>query len=396
MLMFDLEKILKDTLKEKRRKTVNTSIGRPLSEILPGEFLNASQTVYRAEYKYPLPHVYGSRQLSSFAIPEVIARWAGIEKDVNVCDLLFYDTETTGLSHGVGTWVFLTGIGWFEGDQFIIRQYFMLDPGTEDEYLAALAEEFSKLPIPVSFNGRSYDANLLNTRCIMNSRQTIFRGEPDIDLLYISRRLWRRELGKCNLGFLEEKLLGIKRNPAEDLPSEDIPALYYEYLETGDSELLDRVFKHNLSDILSMPSLFALIAEAINNPDHPGIDQSGLARLYRDLGYEAEAEACFQKGLNGNNAELCRAQLSFFYKRQNRWPEAIALWKEAAATEIYALIELAKQAEHKDKDFPLALNWTQQALELVFDSDFTDGKIIAALQKRLNRIKKKIERYLAP
>ena len=394
--MFDLEKILKDTLKEKRRKTVSSVHAKPLSEILSGEFINAAQTVYRAEYKYDLPHAYGSGQLDRFTVPDVIACWAGLEKKVNLNDLIFYDTETTGLSGGVGTWAFLTGLGWFQGEQFIIRQYFMLDPGAEDEYLKELAVEFARLPIPVSFNGRSYDANLLNTRCIMNGRQPIFTGEPDIDLLYLSRRLWRRALGRCNLGYLEEQLLGIKRDPAADLPSEDIPELYYEYLETGDAGLLDRVFKHNLSDILSMPVLFALISEVISNPDPQGIDESALARLFRDLGYEAEAEDCFKKGLCGNNADLCRAQLSFFYKRRNRLPEAIALWKEAAGTEIYALIELAKQAEHKAKDFPAALAWTQQALILVFDSDYADGKLIAALQKRLNRIKKKIERYLAP
>ncbi|MDP8322636.1 MAG: ribonuclease H-like domain-containing protein [Candidatus Stygibacter australis] len=392
--MFDLEKILKDTLKDKRINSIKDEDARELSEILPGEYLNKSKTVYRAEFIYRLPLSYGTRELSRFDIPEVILSWAGMDNPVQINNLLFYDTETTGLSGGVGTWAFLTGIGRFESDQFIVRQYFMLDPGSEDEYLSELAKEFTEDIIPVSFNGRSYDSNLLNSRCIMNEMKPFLINQKDIDLLYLARRLWRKELGRCNLGYLEEQLLGIARDPADDLPSEDIPELYFEYLETGNAELMHKVFKHNVSDILSMPVLFALIVEVINSEDPQSIDHSALARLYRDLGYEKEAEACFKKGLTGNNTVICRAQLSFLYKRQNRLPEAIALWQAAAESEIYALIELAKHAEHKVKDFQSALNWTQQAMKLAYENEFVDGRQIFELQKRLNRIKQKIERSI--
>lgn len=392
--MFDLEKILKDTLKEKRVMAVEKQDHQKLSEILAGEFVNKSQTVYRVEYQYPLPVTYGNKELSSFDIPEIILSWAGIDKPVEINKLLFYDTETTGLSGGVGTWAFLCGLGRFEPDQFIVTQYFMLDPGSEDEYLGELAKEFTEDIIPVSFNGRSFDANLLNSRCIMNEIQPFLRSQQDIDLLYLARRLWRKELGRCNLGYLEEQLMGISRDPAEDLPSEEIPELYFEFLESGNAGLMAKVFKHNVSDILSMPVLFAMIAEVINSQERKGIDESALARLYRDLGYEIEAEECYKTGLSGKNAADCRTQLSFLYKRQNRLIEAIALWQEAADTEIYALIELAKQAEHKDKDFMAAHNWTQQAITLVYEQEFVDGRQIIDLQKRLNRILKKIERNI--
>ena len=392
--MFDLEKILKDTLKDKRINSIKDEDSRKLSEILPGEYLNKSKTVYRAEFLYQLPLTYGTRELSGFDIPEVILSWAGIDNPVQLNNLLFYDTETTGLSGGVGTWAFLTGIGRFESDQFIVRQYFMLDPGSEDEYLSELAKEFTEDIIPVSFNGRSYDSNLLNSRCIMNEMKPFLINQKDIDLLYLARRLWRKGLGRCNLGYLEEQLLGIIREEADDLPSEDIPELYFEYLETGNAELMDKVFKHNVSDILSMPVLFGLISEVIISDDSKGIDHSALARLYRDLGYENEAEACFKKGLTGDNAAICHFHLSFLYKRQNRLPEAITLWQAVADSEIYALIELAKQAEHKDKDFQSALNWTQQAMKLAYEMEFVDGRQIFELQKRLNRIRQKIERNI--
>ncbi len=392
--MFDLEKILKDTLEAKRHKQTGAIAGRQLREILAGEFIDGEEKVFKAEYKYQLPYGHGNLWLTKFSIPEVIRNWAGIDKEIKVEDLLFYDTETTGLSGGVGTWVFLTGFGWFEGDEFVIRQYFMLDPGGEEAYLEALAAEFEQRDIPVSFNGRSYDANLINTRFIMNGKAAILTGRSDIDLLYLSRRLWRRELGKCNLSYLEEQLLGLTRNIEEDIPSEDIPGLYFDYLESGEAELLAKVFTHNRTDILSLPVLFALIAEILCAEKVTGVDESGLARLFRDHGFESEAEEYYKKGLAGNNASLCRCQLSFFYKRRGRIEEAKVLWLQDALTEIYALVELAKLAEHKEKDLSAAGKWTELALELVWKSEFINGKLVAELQKRLNRIEKKIEHSL--
>ena len=40
---------------------------------------------------------------------------------------LILDTETTGLAGGTGTYVFLVGVGFFDGDEFEVRQYFMRD-----------------------------------------------------------------------------------------------------------------------------------------------------------------------------------------------------------------------------------------------------------------------------
>ena len=50
--------------------------------------------------------------------------------------LVYLDTETTGLSGGTGTYAFLVGVGFFDGEAFEIRQYFMRDL---DEALAAVA-----------------------------------------------------------------------------------------------------------------------------------------------------------------------------------------------------------------------------------------------------------------
>ena len=89
--MFDLEKILKDTLEAKRHKQTGAIAGRQLPEILAGEYIDAEEKVFRAEYKYQLPYNYGNSQLTEFSIPEVIKNWAGIKTEIAVEDLLFYD-----------------------------------------------------------------------------------------------------------------------------------------------------------------------------------------------------------------------------------------------------------------------------------------------------------------
>src|SRR5512136_187707 len=42
-------------------------------------------------------------------------------------DALFLDTETTGLAGGTGTFAFLIGLGWFEGETFVVCQLFARD-----------------------------------------------------------------------------------------------------------------------------------------------------------------------------------------------------------------------------------------------------------------------------
>src|SRR5260370_41692128 len=52
--------------------------------------------------------------------------------------LIYLDTETTGLSGGTGTYAFLVGVGFFDGETFEIRQYFMRDLDDEPPRPAAL------------------------------------------------------------------------------------------------------------------------------------------------------------------------------------------------------------------------------------------------------------------
>ena len=77
---------------------------------------------------------------------------------------LFLDTETTGLAGGTGTYAFLVGLAWWEGGGLEVEQLFMRDYSEERSLLAALAERLAERPVLVTFNGKSFDWPLLETR----------------------------------------------------------------------------------------------------------------------------------------------------------------------------------------------------------------------------------------
>src|SRR5213596_3058859 len=78
---------------------------------------------------------------------------------------IFFDLETTGLSGGAGTQAFLVGCGRFEDDgAFTTRQFLQTRGADERTLLATVRAELARAGAIVSFNGKSFDAPLLETR----------------------------------------------------------------------------------------------------------------------------------------------------------------------------------------------------------------------------------------
>src|SRR5204863_391574 len=115
----------------------------PIERVVGGEVVDTgagSLLVVRREY--PLAHRHGRVPLDGVrrAPLDVLARVARVEGDGLAAErLLFLDTETTGLAGGTGTYAFLVGAGWIEGDAFVVTQHFMRDLDEEPALLAALA-----------------------------------------------------------------------------------------------------------------------------------------------------------------------------------------------------------------------------------------------------------------
>ena len=285
---------------------------------------------------------------------------------------LFIDTETTGLAGGTGTYAFLVGCGWVEDGALRVEQYFMRDHADEPAMMAHLAGLISRFDWTVSFNGKSFDLPLLRTRFIMNRRRTSLDALGALDLLHVARRLWRFQLPRRDLGTLEREILGVEREL--DVPSHEIPDIYFRYLRTGDARELVPVVAHNRTDMVSMAALLARACDAFGDwrsPEAQPAEVLGAARSFALAGDVETALAAYARalelGLDEALQPLAQAPLSLTHKRRGAWPPAVDLWegmrRRRGRSAVWALVELAKYHEHRVGAFHTARDCTLEALE---------------------------------
>lgn len=170
---------------------------------------------------------------------------------------LFLDIEASGLEHGAGTLAFLVGLGYVDGSEFVVRQLLLSDPSDEGSLLALLVPEIERFPYLISFNGKSYDLSVLQTRLVLNRfysrRECDLKLRPHLDLLHISRNLYRGLWEDTKLQTLERRHLGFER--VGDVPGSLVPTCWYHFLRTGDAAPIAGVVTHNRHDVLSMVTL---------------------------------------------------------------------------------------------------------------------------------------------
>ena len=315
----------------------------------------------------------------------------------------FLDTETSGLAGGTGTYAFMIGIGRFTEDGFSLSQFFMRDPIEEPAQLAAVLGALDGCKVLVTYNGKSFDVPLLNTRFISNGEPPPLKPYAHIDLLHIARRLWRDRLPSRTLGSIEENILEFLRTE-EDIPGWMVPSIYFDYIKTGDARPLNNVFYHNAMDILSLATLLNHVSAILDDPhgglvEH-GIDIIAMGKIFEDLREFDAAAECFARGLEFDIPRKVRGQAiqrwSLLEKRRNNIDISIQLWQNAAEyEEIYAHVELAKAFEHRLRDYSQAIFWTERAIAIIQSPGFSDIERIiweSQLSHRLDRLMRKFER----
>lgn len=292
----------------------------------------------------------------------------------SIRDAVFIDTETTGLERGTGTCAFLVGVGRIEEDVFRVRQLFMRDYHEEAALLHELLSELKHATILVTFNGKTFDWPLLQTRAILNRMEL-----PDIthlDVLHPARRLWSGVTQSCRLVQLEQEILDVTR--VGDVPGELIPSLFFQYLQTGNVEPLLPVFEHNRLDIVTTLALAGYLAQGAAAPltaapagePLPGSDLYAFGKLFATQGdidlARVTLEEARKRGLPPALLWPCTELLAGLYKRQGDYERALPLWRamaEAGAMSPLPQVELAKYYEHRKKDFHTAREWTLRAID---------------------------------
>ena len=384
----------------------------PVEDLVGGEVIETGRgPCVVVDQVYPPDHYHGQINIAAALThgPEAIA---GIARDPGLSALelnrsAFLDVETTGLAGGAGTYAFLVGIGWFEGQDFHVRQIFMRDYSEEPALIALIEETVSPLSGIVSFNGKAFDVPLLEGCFIMSRQRFPLSTAPHLDLLFTARRLWRLRLESCSLSYLEPEILGVRRQ--DDVPSHLIPQIYFDYLRYGHVDPLRGVFYHNAQDILSLAALTALSCRVFEDPHGEveyGEDLYSLGRLYLQVGMTHRAEAALRAALDADLSGNVRAaaffDLSIHYKRQGRWEEATDLWHRAIHENhgrLYPFVELAKYYEHRVKDFGRAEELVLRAIDLVESPSLARAmwwrqRHMAELEHRLRRVQRKKARLI--
>lgn len=170
-------------------------------------------------------------------------------------DLLFLDTETTGLAGGTGTLAFLVGLAWWEGSRLVIEQVLMTDPDGERDLLALVASAARGRRAVVTYNGAAFDLPLLRTRAICNRLRGLVDHLAGLDMVVPARRLWRRCLPDCRQQTLETLVCGLEPR-CDDIPGRDIPAAWFAFLRGEDAGGMARILEHNLLDMRGMAVLW--------------------------------------------------------------------------------------------------------------------------------------------
>ena len=299
--------------------------------------------------------------------------------------LVFYDTETTGLSGGAGNIVFLIGFGFPEGEKFKTVQLMLTDFPGEPVFLEELGKYLSPDKIYVSYNGKSFDSNLLKSRFAMNGMRLEFGYQ--LDLLYPARRLWKNIIGSCSLSDIEGKIL--KKGRTLDVPGAFIPDLYFDFMRNGKYSTIEGVAAHHLEDILSLAQLLNLFEKIYHNPEeYNGADRLGLSSLLIAR-HPDEAVEVLKKGM-AEGSFFCGRELGLYYRKSGRYLESSEVWRSlwSDGRSVFAGVELAKYYEHREKDIEKAYRITEEILSL---EQFRIKLFKADIEKRKARLKNKLE-----
>lgn len=260
---------------------------------------------------------------------------------------VYFDTETTGLSGGSGTLAFLCGFAVVEQDSLRVTQYLITRYAAEPAMLEGITSLLGMDDRLVSYNGKSYDLPLMNTRYRMASMQPFLDGLPHLDLLYTVRRLFRKPWPDCRLITLEQRLLGLTRH--NDLPGSEAPAAWFDLLRAGRTARLERLVAHNLQDILSLAMVHTVLVRVVEEPRRHGADITALA------GWLAHSDAPAAYGLLKRQHRGLplrgRRLLGQLARRFGDWELAIETWEGLSRQGCRnATEQLAKYHEHISRD----------------------------------------------
>jgi len=331
-------------------------------------------------------------------------------KELDLSTALFFDLETTGLSGGTGVIPFNIGMGYYRDDKFWVAQYFLGELGEEEQMIQELSRFLADMNFKsvVTYNGKAFDMPLLETRFILYRTPLILSELPHLDFLFPARNLWKHKYESCRLFYLAREVLMTGRD--EDIPSAEIPWRYFQYLKTGNFELIEPILYHNAEDILSLLGVVimgaSIFASDLEDGEVDAMDFFGAGKVLEKVGEREKAADYFQRALNGSLSEEAglstRKRLSLQYKKSQKWENAVLMWQQMAASQtpssdlLFSLRELAMYFEHKEKKLLEAQRYAEEGYVVARGFSSSYEKDFIHRRERLNqKIRKESEKNRA-
>lgn len=344
----------------------------------------------------PLRELGGIERTTLDEIRACDPRFSGESWDIR--RVLFLDTETTGLSGGAGTVAFEIGVGFIDERGMVIRQYVMREYSEEAAMLSEIASLLRRTDTIVSFNGKTFDLPLLESRMVIHRIRLPVTQMPHVDLLHAARRVYKLRLKRCSLAALETAVLGQTRQ--DDLPGAQVPQRYFDYVRTREFALLEDVLRHNFDDVKSLACLTGHLCAVFREPGklaHPE-DLFSVGRTLMRGGRTQQARACFKILGHSTLSAQAHMHLAASYKKEKEWAEAVETCQRMIAQGaggVWPYIELAKYYEHIARDNERALAYANGALHYTLNVAplwGADEQQTAQIRRRIDRLRRKQER----
>jgi uncharacterized protein YprB with RNaseH-like and TPR domain len=372
------------------------------------------------ERRYESDRLHGSRRVGDCVVADGDALRLldpGLTEHADDADkTVFVDLETTGLSGGAGTVAFLVGCGWFDMGAFQVRQFLLTSYASERALLAAVSDCFAGTTLLVTYNGKTFDVPVMETRWLFHRIPPPLESVRHFDMLHPARRLWKTRVpaasvkanadaGGCRLGTLERVLCGVTR--VGDVPGMEIPARYFRFLRSGDARPLEPVLEHNRLDLISLAAVTAhavRLAEEGSARCRDAAEALALGKVFERAGCAHRAITCYERALDDAGAHIdvvaeALYRLGLRLRRDRRYEQAAAVWRRIlelkqgrsgtrsallSCLRPFATEALAIHHEHREKDFEGAKDLTLQLLEDTSDPERP--------RHRLDRLERKIAR----
>src|SRR5712671_5301504 len=348
-------------------------------------------------------HCHGKVRLSRFSCDD-LRQWMKLMREKGtVCDrggIVFLDTETTGMQGGAGMVPFLVGLGYFEGDEFRMVQYFIRDFDEEPSMLYALARLLAKFQLVVTYNGATFDIPLLETRFTLARSENPLEAMPHLDLLTGARRLWRNGHGSCRLVALEREIVSFLRGP--DVPGAMIPRVYFDFVNHGSSPEMTGVFTHNVYDVVSLAALTVCACDRVTEEaaryDNPA-DLYSLARIFENSPEWRRSCSLYEMALSGGLPDPLHSRaaenLSVIYRRAGEHERALAICTELMHRPSFSLAGYEGAAIHYERiegDHRRALEIVDLGLSRLGD-DSNCKRWQSQLKARRERLRQKVIQF---